>query len=100
MIRHLVGIVSTIEIQGRETSLSVGVSSAYNLICSIEDVPMHGSRIIFGSLLLLNGHRNVPFFTLLLGVSSLSYLFILLITTAPAAVSKLSPLKHSYNFSL
>lgn len=36
--------------------------------------------------------------TLLLGVSSLSSLFILLATTAPAAVSKLSPLKHSYNF--
>ena len=86
MICHLVGIVSTIEIQGRETSLSVGVSSPYKFICSIEEVPMHDSCIFFGSLLLLNGHRNVPFFTLLLGVSSLSYLFILLITTAPAAI--------------
>lgn len=56
MIRHLVGIVSTIEIQGRETSLSVGVPSAYNLVCSVEDVPVHGSRTVFGRLLLLNGH--------------------------------------------
>ena len=100
MIRHLVGIVSTIEIQGRETSLSVGVPSAYNLVCSVEDVPVHGSRTVFGRLLLLNGHKDAPVFTLLLGVSSLSSLFILLITTAPAAVSKLFPFKHSYSFSL
>lgn len=43
----------SIEIQGRETSLSVGVSSPYKFICSIEDVPMHDSCIFFGSLLLL-----------------------------------------------